>query len=158
MASIVDLINPLSWVEKLAGLAATLLLLGGAVWWGWSSLGDHFTKKQDAEYARVEAVSMANKLQREAANETKTKKAQSEKIKQLEIIAADAVRLRAANERLQNDLRAGATSETDLTACVQRARALDNVQQAVRGFTEKVVTVADKHVADKVACTAQWPQ
>jgi hypothetical protein len=158
IVQLLALFNPLSWLQKLASIAASLLIVFLLGWWFWSALGNHFTEKQDAEYARVEQVARAAKQQREAENEAKTKKAESEKIKQLEIIAADAVRLRAANKRLQNDLRAGATAETDLTACVQRARALDHVQQAVRGFAERVVTASDKHVADKVACTAQWPQ
>ena len=152
------LFNPLSWVQKLGSIAASALVLFLLGWWFWSALGNHFTEKQDAEYARVENVARLAKQQREAGNEAKTKKANDEKIKQLEVLAADAVRLRAANDRLQNDLRARAAAETDLAACVQRARALDHVQQAVRGFAERVVKSADRHVVDKVACTAAWPQ
>ena len=156
---LLTLFNPLSWLQKLGSIAASALVLFVLGWWGWSALGNHFTARQDAEYARVEAVAMANRLQREALNDANTKKAKDAKIKQLEVLAADAVRLRAANDRLQNDLRARAgESETDLSACIQRARALDVVQQRVRGFAERVVIAADRHVADKVACTASWPQ
>ena len=159
IAKLVDLFNPLSWLQKLASIAASLLIVFLLGWWGWWALGKHFTEAQDAEYTRVENVARLKKLQRDAANEAKTKKANDAKLKTLEAIAADAVRLRAANDRLQNDLRARAgDSETDLSACVQRARALDVVQQRVRGFAERVVTAADRHVADKVACTASWPK
>lgn len=158
ITKLVDLFNPLSWAQKLASIAASLLIVFLLGWWGWWALGKHFTEKQDAEYARVEQVARAAKQQRDAVNDANTKKANDAKIKTLEAIAADAVRLRAANDRLQNDLRARATSETDLSACVQRARALDVVQQRVRGFAERVVTAADRHVADKVACTASWPK
>ena len=158
MGKLLDLFNPLSWVQKLASIAVSALVLAGLAWWGWSALGNHFTEKQEAEYKRVEQVAMANKLQREALNDANAKKAKDEKIKQLEVIAADAVRLRAANDRLQNDLRARAGDSTDLSACIQRARALNDVQQAVRGFAERVVKSADRHVADKVACTASWPK
>lgn len=155
---LLDLFSPLSWLQKLGSIAASALVLFLLGWWFWSALGNHFTEKQDAEYARVENVARLAKQQRDAGNEAKTKRANNEKIKQLEVLAADAVRLRAANERLQDHLRARAAAETDLSACVQRARALDVVQQRVRGFAERVVTAADRHVADKVACTAAWPQ
>lgn len=158
MGKLLDLFNPLKWWEKAVSIVTFVAVVFGLVWWGWSSLGNHFTEKQEAEYKRVEQVAMANKLQREALNDANAKKAKDEKIKQLEVLAADAVRLRAANDRMSNNLRASATTESDLSACVQRARALDQVQQAVRGFADRVVQAADRHVADKVACTAAWPK
>lgn len=152
------LFSPLSVLQKLGSIAVSLLIVFLLGWWGWSALGNHFTEAQDAEYARVEDVGREAKRKRDAENDVKTKKANDAKIKTLEAIAADAVRLRSANDRLQNDLRARATSETDLSACVQRARSLDTVQHAVGDFARRVVTEADKHVADKIACTSAWPQ
>lgn len=148
--------SPLSWAQKLGSIAASLAVVFGLAWWGWSALGRHFTDAQDAAYKKVETVALEAKKQREAVNDANSKKANDEKIKTLEALAADRVRLSAAYQRLQNDLRARATSETDLTACVQRARALDVVQQAVGGFANRVVQEADRHVADKIECTAKW--
>lgn len=152
------LFNPLSWIQKLGSLAASLAVLFLLGWWFWSALGNHFTEKQDAEYARVENVARLARQQRDSVNAANATKANNEKIKRLEAVAADSKRLAAAYDRLQNDLRARAAAETDLAACVQRASALDVVQQAVGGFAQRVVSEADKHVADKVACTAAWPQ
>ena len=158
IGSLLALFNPLSWLQKLGSIAVSVLVLFLLGWWGWSALGNHFTAKQNAEYARVEAVAMANKLQREALNDANTKKAKDEKIRQLEVIAADGLRLAAVYDRLQHDLRARAAAETDLAACVQRAHTLDRVQQAVGEFANRVVVEADRHVADKVACTTSWPK
>jgi hypothetical protein len=158
IGTLLALFNPLKWYEKIVSVVTTLAVLSGLVWWGWSALGNHFTEAQDAEYARVEQVARDAKQFRDSINEANTKKANDEKIKRLEAIAADSLLLAAAHDRLQNDLRARAAAETDIAACVQRARALDHVQQAVGDFAQRVVTAADRHVADKVACTAAWPK
>lgn len=158
MGKLFDLVNPLSWAQKLAGIAVSLLLVFLLGWWFWSALGNHFTEAQDAEYAKVEAVAMQAKQQREAVNDAKTQKAKDEKIKKLEAVAADDRRVSAAYARLQNDLRTSRAAETELAACVQRAGALDLVQRTVGDFAVRVVKEADKHVADKIECTAAWPQ
>lgn len=153
------LFNPLSWIQKLGSIAVSVLVLFLLGWWFWSALGNHFTEKQDAEYARVGAVATANKLQREALNDANTKKANDEKIKQLEAAAAGARLAADSAAGLRNDLRASENrAKTDLSACLQHARAASELFIAVDDFAGRVAKEADGHVADKVACTAAWPK
>lgn len=74
MASIVDLINPLSWAEKLGGLAATLVVLGGAAWYVDHRLEKHYTAKVSAEiHGQYEAAKKdAHVLQRKASDKATT--------------------------------------------------------------------------------------
>lgn len=158
IAKLLDLFNPLSWLQKLASITTALLLVFLLGWWFWSALGDHFTDAQNAEYAHVEIVTRAAKQQREALNEAATQKAKDAKIETLKAAAADNKRLSAAYSRLQDDLRASRASQAELPACLQRADSLDKVQRTVGEFAKRVVGEADKHVADKIECAASWPK
>lgn len=159
IAKLVDLFNPLTVLQKLASIAVSLLIVLLLGWWGWWALGKHFTEKQDAEYARVEAVATANKLQREALNDANTKKAQDEKIKQLEAAAASARRAADSAAGLRDDLRASENrAKTELSACLQHARAVGGLFTAIDDFAGRLAQEADGHVADKIACTASWPK
>ena len=159
IGNLLALFNPLKWYEKIVSVVTTLAVLSGLVWWGWSALGNHFTEKQDAEYARVEAVATANKLQREALNDANTKKAKDEKIKQLEAAAASARRAADSAAGLRDDLRASENrAKTDLITCLQHARAVGGLFTAIDDFAGRVAKEADGHVADKIACANSWPK
>ena len=158
MKSLLELFNPLSWVQKLASLAVAMLIVALGSWWAWSSLGHHFTKALEERYKTAETAGIEQAKKRKDLNEANAKKANDAKDQSLKTLAADRDRLMLANQRLRDSLRASTTEQTDLSACLQRSRALDDVQQAVRGFANRVVNEADKHVIDKVNCTAQWPQ
>jgi|GEM_PF-5459655 len=148
-------LNPLTWSAAALQIVGVVLL----------ALGLHFVvlpwyyagKKQKAiEDAALKANTQ--RLAREAKNNDKTLKAKDAQIKALESIAADGMRLAAANDRLQHSLRASEAATTDLSACVQRANSLDSVQLAIRGFTQRLVQECDRHVADKEALKAAWPE
>jgi hypothetical protein len=148
-------LNPLTWsAAALQIVGAVLLVLGlhyiVAPW--------YYAKEIKAETKAASIKSENQRLEREAKNNDKTLKAKDAQIKTLESIAADGKRLAAADDRLQHSLRAGEAATTDLSACLQRADSLDSVQLAIRGFTRRVVQECDRHIADKEALKAAWPE
>lgn len=145
-------------IDRLVSVALTTVVAIGLVWFFDGKIRDYYQAPLIESYAEAQRLAKKQSETRATQNETRKLGAENAKIKQLEILAADAVRLRDADKRLQDSLRASAASETDLSACIRDARSLRDVQQAVRGFTERVVQEADKHVADKVACATAWPK
>ena len=146
---------PWNWGSLALRIAGTVLMLAALHFF----ILPWYYAKNKAE-AQKKAADKANvaKLEREALNKDRTLRAQNERIKTLESIAVDSERIAAANERLQHSLRASEAARVDLSACLQRADTLDAVQQAISEFAGRVVQEADKHVADKIACTQAWPR
>lgn len=159
IAKIISLINPLTLVQRLIGAAVGAVVLAGLLWWAYDHIGDTREAQVVARYAQAEALATNQNKQREADNLAKTQKAHDEKIKTLEINLAAAGRANAAGQRLRDALRAGeGAAQTDLAACVQRARALSGLLESSAELARRISKEADGHVADKVACAAAWPK
>ena len=148
-------LNPLNWSALALQIVGTALLLASL---HFIVLPWYYAKEIKAETKAASEKADTAKLEREARNTDKTIKAKDAQIKTLQSIAADGKRIANANQRLQHSLRASEASKTDLSACLQRADSLDTVQRAVSEFAGRVAQEADRHVADKVECTAAWPQ
>lgn len=148
-------LNPLTWSAAALQIAGVALLLAAL---HFVILPWYYSKEIKAETKAALVKANAQKLEREAKNTDKTIKAKDAQIKTLQAIAADGKRVADANQRLQHSLRASEAAKTDLSACLQRADSLDTVQRAVGEFAARVVKEADRHVADKVACHAAWPE
>lgn len=148
-------LNPLNWSAlalQIVGVALLLAALHFVV------LPWYYAREIKAETKAASVKANTAKLEREAKNTDKTLKAKDAQIKTLQTIAADGKHIADANQRLQHSLRASEAAKTDLSACLQRADSLDTVQRAVSEFAGRVVQEADRHVADKVRCTAGWPE
>ena len=158
MSKLLELFNPLSWLQKAATIAIAVVLVWGGLWWFNSKIRDHYQAPLIAEYKAAADAAEAERLKREFVNKERVTDAKDAKIKSLEGLAANTMRVAAANERLQNDLRASAADKTDLAACQQRADTLDAVQRRISEFAQRVVKAADGHVIDLQACIAAWPQ
>jgi wobble nucleotide-excising tRNase len=148
-------LNPSTWSAAALRIAGAVLLVIGL---HYIALPWYYAKEIKAETKAASIKSENQRLEREAKNNDKTLKAKDAQIKTLESIAADGKRLAAAADRLQHSLRASEAAKTELSACLQRADSLDSVQRAVGEFAGRVVQEADRHVSDKIACHATWPQ
>lgn len=158
MNKILEYFNPLTIIEKLITIAVTLLIAGALLWWFNDKIKDHYQAPLIAEYKAAADDAEKKRLERENLNKGKVTDAKDAKIKKLEKIIADRKRIDVADDRLQNSLRISAANDDELTACKQRADALDTVQLAVREFTKRVVQECDRHIADKEALKAAWPE
>lgn len=147
-------LNPLNWSALALQIIGTALLVLGLHF----GLKWYYSKEIKAETKAASIKANSQKLEREAKNTHKTIKAKDAQIKTLQAIAADGKRVADADQRLQHSLRASEAAKTDLSACLQRADSLDTLQRAVGEFVGRVVQEADRHVADKVRCTAGWPE
>jgi hypothetical protein len=158
MSKLLDLFNPLSWIEKAATVAIAVVMVVLTLWWFNSKIRDHYQAPLIAEHKKAADSEERERVKREFVNKERVTDAKDAKIKSLEGLAANTKRVIAANERLQNSLHPSATNDDELTACRQRADSLDSVQFAVREFAKRVVQECDRHIADKEALKAAWPQ
>jgi hypothetical protein len=145
-------------ISKLVNGLVALLIAGAALWFFWDRFVTIIQKPLVEAHEAAEKEALQIKARRESSNDKLIESAKDARIKKLETLGADALRVSAANDRLQNDLRASRAFETDLTACVQRANTLDTIQRTVGDFAGRVAKAADGHVIDKEALTAAWPK
>jgi hypothetical protein len=158
VGKLLDLFNPLSWVEKAATAAIAVVLVGGTLWWFNSKIRDHYQAPLIAQYKAAADSAEAERLKREFVNKERVTDAKDAKLKTLEKIIANRKRIDAADDGLRNSLRPVEANGDELAACRQRADALDSVQLAIREFTKRVVQECDRHIADKEALKAAWPK
>lgn len=159
LSKLLDLFNPLSWIEKLITIAVGCLIIAGALWWFYDSIGDHFRAPLIAEYKAASDEAERNRLKREFVNKERVTDALTEKLKKLESNAASAKRAADAAVGLRDSIRASEErAKTSLTACLQHASTLSGLFVAVDDFAGRVAIEADSHVADKIACHQAWPQ
>jgi hypothetical protein len=145
-------------ISKLIEYGLMALAAVVALWWFNDRIEAHYQAPLIAKHEAAEKEAVQLKAKRESGNDKLIESAKDARIKKLETLGADALRVSAANDRLQNDLRASRAFETDLAACVQRANTLDTIQRTVGDFAGRVAKAADGHVIDKEALTAAWPK
>lgn len=158
MSKILQYFNPLTIIEKLITISVILVIAAALVWWFNSKIRDHYQAPLIAQYKAAADSAERERLKREFINKERVTDAKDAKLKTLEKIISDRKRIDVADDRLQNSLRPSATNDDELTACRQRADALDSVQLAVREFAKRVVQECDRHIADKEALKAAWPE
>jgi methionine salvage enolase-phosphatase E1 len=150
-------LNPLNWSALVLQIMGTVLLAIALVWFVDRNLDDYYTENLQAEIKAASDKAKAEAAVRDLSNEKRRNEALDAKVRKLEEIAANGKRVAAADDRLQDNLRASTAARTEISACVQRADTLDTVQLAIRGFTKRLVQECDRHVADKEALKAAWP-
>jgi hypothetical protein len=150
-------LNPLEWSAAALQLVGVVLLAIALVWFVDSKLDDYYTADLQVEVKAASDNAKAEATARDLANEKRRSEALDAKVRKLEEIAANGKRVAAADDRLRDSLRASTAARTEISACVQRTDTLDAVQLAIRGFTQRLVQECDRHVADKEALKAAWP-
>jgi hypothetical protein len=156
---LLDLFNPLSWIEKLITIAVGCLIIAGALWWFYDSIGDHFRAPLIAEYKAASDEAERNRLKREFVNKERVTDALTEKLKKLESNAASAKRAADAAIGLRDSIRASEDrAKTSLAACLQHANTLSGLFASIDDFAGSVAVAANGHAADAVACHNAWPK
>jgi cysteinyl-tRNA synthetase len=152
-------LNPLEWsalAMQIVGGALLVIVLG---WYINHKLEAHYNAElKTAIKAASDKADLAIST-REVQNAKRQYEALYAKNKQLESNAASAKRAADAAVGLRDSIRASEErAKTSLTACLQHASALSGLFAAVDDFAGRVAQEANGHAADKIACTAAWPQ
>lgn len=159
MNKILQYFNPLTIIEKLITISVTLVIAAALVWWFNSKIRNHYQAPLIAQYKAAADAAERDRVKREFINTEKAYGAKNDKLKTLENNLAAASRATASALGLRDAIRASEDrAKTDLAACVQHSRALGELLNSGAELAGRIAAEADKHVADKVECTAAWPQ
>jgi hypothetical protein len=159
MSKLLDLFNPLSWIEKLITIVVGCIVVAGVLWWFNDKIRDHYQAPLIAEYKSAADEAERNRLKREFVNKERVTDALAEKLKKLENNAASAKRAADSAIGLRDAIRASEDrAKTSLAACLQHADTLSGLFTSIDEFAGKVAIAADGHATDAVACHQAWPQ
>lgn len=154
-----DLINPLTLVQQAIGALVALVLVAASLWFFNSKIRDHYQAPLIAQYAAAAAEAESARVKRQFINHERTQGAKDDKLKKLEDNLAAAGRTAASAIGLRDAVRTSEDrAKADLAACVQHARTLGELLNSGAELAGRIAKEADGHVADKVECTAAWPQ
>jgi FtsZ-binding cell division protein ZapB len=152
-------LNPLTWSTlalQIVGGALLVIVLG---WYINHKLEAHYNAELKAAIKAASDKADLAISTREVQNAKRQYEALYAKNKQLESNAASAKRAADAAVGLRDDIRASEErAKTILAACLQHASTLSGLFAAVDEFAGRVAQEANGHAADKIACTAAWPQ
>lgn len=159
MGKLAALINPLTLVQQAIGALVALVLVAALLWFFNSKIRDHYQAPLIAQYAAAEAEAESARVKRQVINHERTQGAKDDKLKTLESNLIAAKRTADSAIGLRDAVRASEDrAQTFLAACVQHSHTLGELLASGAELAGHIAKEADGHVADKVECTAAWPQ
>ena len=159
MSKLLEYFNPLTWLQKAATIAIAVVLVWGALWWFNSKIRDHYQAPLIAEYKAAADEAERSRAKRELINHERKQEANDAQRKTLEKNRLAAARAAAGAVGLRDAIRASEDrAQADLSACVQHASTLGELLNSGAELARRIAAEADGHAADKIACTAAWPQ